>query len=71
VERSPEPIAVHRGGIVLYVNPAAVKKIGAKSAQELVGKSVLDRIHPDFHQQVLERAKTFEDLGITTPAYEV
>jgi diguanylate cyclase (GGDEF)-like protein/PAS domain S-box-containing protein len=70
VERSPEPIAVHRGGIVLYVNPAAVRNIGAKSAQEIVGKSVLDRIHPEFHQEVLERAKKFEELGISTSNYE-
>lgn len=70
VERSPEPIAVHRGGIVLYVNPAAVKDIGAKSAQELIGKSVLERIHPEFHQQVIERAKKFEEEGVSTSVYE-
>lgn len=70
VERSPEPIAVYRNGIVLYVNPAAVKNIGAKSADELVGKSVLERIHPDFHQQVVERANTKTEGGISAMTYE-
>ena len=70
VERSPEPIAVHRAGIVLYVNPAAVKRIGAKSAQELIGRPVLERIHPEFHQQVLARARKFEEMGVSTSDYE-
>lgn len=70
VERSPEPMAVYRGGEVLYVNPAAVKNIGAKSSCEIVGKSVLDRIHPEFHQQVLDRALRFEEQGISTSIYE-
>lgn len=70
VERSPEPIAVYRDGIVLYVNPAAVINIGAKSAREIVGTSVLDWVHPDFHAQVQKRAHEFDESGITTTVYE-
>jgi diguanylate cyclase (GGDEF)-like protein/PAS domain S-box-containing protein len=70
VERSPEPIAVYRDGIILYVNPAAILDIGAKSAHELVGKSVLDRIHPDCHEQVRERARHYEEQGLKPGNYE-
>jgi diguanylate cyclase (GGDEF)-like protein/PAS domain S-box-containing protein len=70
VERSPEPLAVHRDGKVIYANPAAVKSIGARSAQDLIGKPVLDWIHPDFHQLVLERARNVAEHGVLTPVIE-
>jgi len=70
VEWTPEPLAVHRDGKVIYVNPAAINRIGAKSAQDLVGKPVLDWIHPDFHQFVLERAKNVAEFGIREPIFE-
>jgi PAS domain S-box-containing protein len=59
VEWSPEPIAVHRNGKILYVNPAAIRLFGATSAQDLVGKAVLELVHRDFHQIVLARIKNF------------
>ncbi|MBL0124387.1 MAG: PAS domain-containing protein [Betaproteobacteria bacterium] len=49
VDWAPEPFFVHRGGTLLYVNPAAIKLFGATSAQELVGKPLLELIHPDCH----------------------
>ena len=57
IEWSPEAIAVHRGGKLLYVNPTTVKMLGATSAKDLIGKPVLDFIHPDFRQIVLARLK--------------
>jgi PAS domain S-box-containing protein len=59
IEWSPEAVAVHRGGKLLYVNPTAVKMLGATSARDLVGKPVLDLVHPDFHQLVLERLRDY------------
>ena len=47
VDWSPEPIAVSRAGKILFVNPATVKMMGATSQQELVGKQILDLVHPD------------------------
>lgn len=70
VEWSPEPLAVHRGGKVVYVNPAAIRIIGARSAQDIVGQSILNWIHPDFHQLVLERSKSVTELGVRMPMIE-
>jgi PAS domain S-box-containing protein len=53
VEWSPEAISVHRDGKLLFVNPAAIRMFGAQSAQDLIGKSVLDLVHPDFKQTAL------------------
>ena len=51
---SPEPMLVHSGGNVIYANPAAIKIFGAKSANELEGKPLLELIHPDFHATLLD-----------------
>ncbi len=43
-EYSPDMIAVYNEGRVLLINPAGVKLLGAESADELVGKPILDMI---------------------------
>ncbi|MCV2368914.1 response regulator [Roseateles oligotrophus] len=50
VEWSPEALAVHRHGRIIYVNPAAIELFGGKSAQDLLGVRVLDMVHPDSHE---------------------
>ena len=55
VEWSPEAMIVHRSGTVLFVNPAAIKMFGAASAADLVGKRILDLIHPDVDHTMRER----------------
>lgn len=55
VELSPDAIVVHREGKFTYLNPAAVKLWGASSAEDLIGKSILDVVHPDYYDHVRER----------------
>ncbi len=71
IEWSPEAFNIHRDGQLLYVNQAAVKMFGARSAQELVGKPILDLVHPDFHQITLARAKSILDQGSATTMREL
>jgi PAS domain S-box-containing protein len=70
IEFLPEALVVHRGGTLIYVNGSAIKMFGARSAQDLVGKRLLDLIHPDFHQIVLARAKRIADHVGGTPMIE-
>jgi len=67
IEESPAAICVHREGKILYVNPAAIKLMGATSAQELVGQDVMDRVHPEFRQTVRARVQSVSDSGVTAP----
>lgn len=67
VELTPEALAVHRNGKVVYVNPAAIKMFGAASASDLIGTAMLDRVHPGFHQMVLERVRHFSEHGGSAP----
>jgi len=55
VELSPEPVAVHSQGKLVYVNQAAVALVGATSAEQLIGTAVMDIIHPDSRELVKER----------------
>jgi PAS domain S-box-containing protein len=55
VEWSPDAISVHRDGKLLFVNPAAVRMFGARSADDLIGKSIVDLVHPDFNHVALAR----------------
>jgi len=55
VEFSPEAIAVHCDGEVVFVNPAGVQLIGAASSEEVIGKPMLSFVHPDYHTHVTVR----------------
>jgi len=43
----PHPVIVHRMGIILWVNDAAVTLGGAQSAADLVGRDTLDFVAPE------------------------
>ncbi|MGH9968502.1 MAG: PAS domain S-box protein [Pyrinomonadaceae bacterium] len=63
VELSPDAIVVHRNGKYIYVNPAAQILWGASSADELIGKPVVDLVHPDYRDMVMRRVNDIEELG--------
>jgi PAS domain S-box-containing protein len=52
VEHSPYAIAVHQQGRLVYVNQAGALLMGAVSAAELCGRSVLEFVHPDSRDAV-------------------
>ena len=70
VEWSPEPVAVTRAGTILFLNPAAVTMIGATSPQQLLGKPILDMVHPDYHAIVRERVQQATSLGSALSRHE-
>lgn len=70
VELSPEAIIVHSEGKFVYVNPAAQRLWGAASPEELIGKDVLDVVHPDSRDIVRRRIREVEELGESTALNE-
>jgi PAS domain S-box-containing protein len=66
VELSPDFIGVHGGGKVLFTNTAGVELFGATSAEELIGRRVMDLIHPDYREMVRKRiSQTRQKRGRT------
>ncbi|MBO6781882.1 MAG: PAS-domain containing protein [Alphaproteobacteria bacterium] len=49
-EASPDMIAVHAEGRFRFVNPAGAHLLGVSSPDELIGRRVLDFVHPDDHE---------------------
>jgi PAS domain S-box-containing protein len=67
VEISPDAVLLHRDGKIIYANSATLKLLGASHSDEIIGKNVLDFIHPDFRDAVMKNIE--KDLGgdITPP----
>ena len=65
VEDAPVGILVQVNGIVQYLNPAAMAMFGAEAESELVGNSVIERIHPDDRAAVNGRIRELkEERGV-------
>jgi PAS domain S-box-containing protein len=61
VERAPDPIFIQSGGVFLYLNPAALRLFGAVDESELAGKTVMERVHRDFHDIAGQRMHSLND----------
>ena len=57
VETSPIAIGIHCEGKVVYTNSAGVKLFGANSAEDLLGKPIMDLVIPCFRDIVEQRVK--------------
>jgi PAS domain S-box-containing protein len=70
VELSAEAILIHRGGRIAYINPACMRLLGASHAGEIIGKAVLDVVHPEARDAV--RSFGLRNLrGEVTPLVEL
>ena len=70
VQHTREAIAVHQNGIVVFVNPATVLMMGAESEAELLGKLMLEFVHPDYRALVIERLTASAPEGLPMPMEE-
>jgi len=50
VEGLPEAVLVQTGGEIRYVNPAAVRILGADSGRQVIGRQLTDFIFADYHK---------------------
>jgi PAS domain S-box-containing protein len=67
VEISPDAVFLHREGKIIYANPAAFKLVGASHSDEIIGKSILDFIHPEFRDAVRKNIEKDRGGDITPP----
>jgi len=74
VELSPDPFLVIDGGLIVFVNPAAVNFFDAPSEDVLLNHSLLNLVQPEFHElarskreeRVVKGQVDFFDLGFIT-----
>ena len=64
---SPDAIVVHSGGRILLANQTALELVGAKYPEEIIGKPLLDYVHPDYRELVIERTRQQIAKGSIVP----
>ena len=55
ISNAPYAIFIQTNWKFAYVNYQAMELFGAEKAEELIGKPVMERFHPDFHDKVRKR----------------
>ena len=70
VELSPDPIAVHIGGTLVFVNTATVQIFAAKSPDDLIGRSIMELVHPEYRITVKDRVLQMSKHGQRAPTIE-
>jgi PAS domain S-box-containing protein len=69
LESLPLGVGIHQNGILVYANSRAAGIMGASSPQELLGKPVLDLVHPDYKTLVVDRMKGVMN-GVSAPTMQ-
>jgi len=67
VDLSPDGVLVHVKGKYVFANPAAARIFGALAPNELMGRDVLELVHPDYHELVAQRIGQALAGGISPP----
>src|SRR5262249_56020922 len=68
IDTIPDLAMVHERGRMLHVNDRAAVALGFDSPSELIGRLVLDFVHPDDWVVAAERIRSVNELGtITSP----
>jgi PAS domain S-box-containing protein len=71
VEHSPFGIGIASEGRAVYVNPALVRLLHASVSEEILGKPILDFMHPEYREVAAQRmARVVLEKGEAPPAEE-
>jgi PAS domain S-box-containing protein len=57
VEASPDAVRVICDGRIVMANPASLKLLGVKTLDQIVGRDVIETMHPDCRDQARERMR--------------
>ncbi|MBA5847403.1 EAL domain-containing protein [Gordonia amicalis] len=72
LELSPDAIAVHQDGVIVYVNSAALDFARVTDRGQMLGRPITDFVHPDELPHMIERIVSMgEEAGASTYPEEV
>ncbi|MGV8982272.1 sensor histidine kinase [Clostridium sp.] len=69
-ELSPDPILVHCDGKIVLVNPATERLFKIKESKDIIGKNIIDFIHPDYIDIASSRINAIYEGGMIAPFIE-
>ncbi|MFO1435251.1 MAG: EAL domain-containing protein, partial [Gammaproteobacteria bacterium] len=67
IEAAPDAIYVNKANKIVLANQACLRLLGAKSANEVLGRSPFDFIHPSFHNVARQRIDEMTHEGKSLP----
>jgi PAS domain S-box-containing protein len=67
IERSPDGICVVEDDRVVFCNPAAARLFGASTADDIVGRPLLDLVHPRSRDELRDRMRAWLDGSSAEP----
>jgi PAS domain S-box-containing protein len=70
IENSPDAIVIYSKGEIILANKESLRLMSVDNAEELLGKQVLQFVHPDGHKLVKERMKKMSDDNMVLPLSE-
>ena len=69
-ELSPDTICVHSGGKIVLANPAAERLFNMKDTKGIIGRNIMEFIHPDYVNSVKSRISAIYEGAMATPFTE-
>ncbi len=70
VELSPDAVVVYQEGRIVFANSGTAKLLRVATPQELVGRPVIDIVHPDYRGIAEERMRRLQQEGAQLPRVE-
>lgn len=70
IESIPLGVGIHQNGKLVFANECAIKMMGASGLDDLVGRSVLDFVHPESKARVMDRIQKLMKGIVMEPAEE-
>ena len=71
VELLPEAVLVHREGTIVYINPEGARIFRASNPEQMIGRNILDMVHPDFRDLAVRRTKIIQSEKRAMPKTEL
>ncbi len=71
MDHLPDPVVVHDRGRIHFANAAFVRFAGAKSAQQLIGRSVLEKVPADMMERASEQLALTQASDDVQPSVEI
>jgi PAS domain S-box-containing protein len=57
-------VSIQVEGTIVFINAAGANMLGAATPEQLVGKPILDFVHPDYREIAAERVRQVTTKGI-------
>jgi two-component system, sporulation sensor kinase A len=57
IEHTPDGVVIIKNNKIQFINETGIKLFGASKESEIINKSILDFVHPDYHPYAIVREK--------------